>query len=67
LTLADDGRTAIRHKSIQAFLSPLDVDQVASLKHLAVVPKHLLDIDRIVAAIFRSIMVDIAGRSLSIV
>jgi len=55
---------AVDHHRIQHLLRAPPVYKIASLQHLAVVPDHLGDINRIVATVFRSVIVYVAGKAL---
>lgn len=42
------------------------MQQVTPLKHFTVVANHLFDVDRIVPTIFRTVVIDIAGKFLTV-
>ena len=51
-------RPAIGHEIVQSPLRMFWVQQIARFQHLAFVPHHLSDIDRIVPAVIGTVVVD---------
>lgn len=58
--LAFHRRSAIRHKPVQRYLCLFWPAKVMSFKHLAIILDHLLDIDRVVFAVVRTVVIDAA-------
>jgi len=50
--------TTIRHEAIELPLRLFRIIKVPSIEHLAFVPEHFLDSDRVVPEIIRAIMID---------
>ena len=53
-------RPAIRHEPVQCYLRLFWPAKIAGLKHLAIILDHLLDIDRVMLAVVRAIVIDAA-------
>lgn len=49
---------AIRHEIIQSPLRLFRINKVSGIQHLAIVPYHLIDSDRIVLAIIGAVVID---------
>lgn len=49
---------AISHENIQSPLRLFRISKVSGFQHLAIVPNHLIDIDRIVLALVGTVVID---------
>lgn len=49
---------AIRHEIIQCPLCLFRINKIPGLQHLAFVPHHLIDVDRIVSAVFGAVVIN---------
>ena len=59
-------RPAVDQYFVQFSLSASWINKVTLLKHFTVVANHLSDVDRIVPAVLRTVVIDIAGKFLAV-
>ena len=52
---------AISHEIIQGLLRQLRFDQVLRFQHFALILYHLLDSDRVIFAVVRTVVIDVAN------
>jgi len=61
LTPSAGGWSAVDHDFVQFLLRALEIHKVVSLEHFTVVANHLRDVDRIVPAVFGTVVINVAS------
>ena len=56
--LPNHSGAAISHENIQSPLRLFRISKISGFQHLAIVPYHLIDIDRIVLALVGTVVID---------